>query len=101
MGNPASWCANSWCYVDECDCNDPAAAPSVYFSYTDEATSQAKNPYYSYATCDAEDLFTTEETNANKDAERQCNTEQASGAYMPGMVPLTMFVVVLLPVFRK
>merc|ERR1712110_376698 len=63
LADQETWCNSEWCYVDECKCEDSAAAPSVYFSYQDDA-GQTKNPYYSYATCDGVDTF-SEAYNAN------------------------------------
>eukprot|EP00931_Biecheleriopsis_adriatica_P061257 TRINITY_DN36825_c0_g1_i1.p1 TRINITY_DN36825_c0_g1~~TRINITY_DN36825_c0_g1_i1.p1 ORF type:complete len:556 (-),score=99.42 TRINITY_DN36825_c0_g1_i1:17-1684(-) len=56
-GVPAEWCADSWCFVDPCDCFlETAAKPAYYFG--DHASVQGRPVYYSFATCGSEDKFT-------------------------------------------
>jgi len=47
----ATWCDSPWCYVGLCSCESSDAAPSGYFSEVQR--------YYSYATCEGTDTFTT------------------------------------------
>merc|ERR1719158_1653848 len=50
------WCAQSWCYVDPCNCNIPV--PPKVSAYMPKGTYQAKPIYYSYATCGGKDEWT-------------------------------------------
>lgn len=57
-GKGKGWCAQSWCYVDPCNCNIPV--PPKVSAYMPAATYQAKPVYYSYATCGGKDTWTSE-----------------------------------------
>jgi hypothetical protein len=50
---PAGWCADAWCYVDPCNCDDESIGLSDYFS----TTTSGKDLYYSYATCGSTDSY--------------------------------------------
>jgi len=51
---PEAWCSKKWCFVDPCQCSI-ARQISTYFGNT--VSYKGNAPYYSYATCDARDLF--------------------------------------------
>lgn len=65
LPSPKDWCSSSWCYIDECDCKAPDKAPSVYFKVM--LNGRETKPWYSYRTCDSEDLFTAEHTGGKKE----------------------------------
>lgn len=55
--NTPSFCADSWCYVDPCKCNIPVLPKST--SYIPGATVGGVPLYFSYATCQSTDTWTT------------------------------------------
>jgi len=55
-GRGEKWCAQSWCYVDPCNCNIDVL-PKIS-TYDAEATYQGKPLFWSYATCGGKDMFT-------------------------------------------
>lgn len=55
--NPPSWCASSWCLVDACKCNISSTPKTS--SYLVNSTYQGRTIYYSYATCGAQDSWTS------------------------------------------
>jgi hypothetical protein len=67
---PASWCKDSWCYVDPCNCNDPGVGLSDYFS----STTSGKPLYYSYATCGSADGYNAAKCPAIT-SESTCNAD--------------------------
>jgi hypothetical protein len=50
--DPKNWCLQPWCWVDETNC-DMENTQSKYFEYANASM------FYSYSTCDAQDMFTT------------------------------------------
>jgi len=70
---PPGWCAQSWCYVDPCECG-LETSPKVS-SYLPDAKVEGKRVYYSYATCDSLDMWTEEHHEAacvNQQSEDAC-----------------------------
>lgn len=65
VANPPSWCEDSWCYVDPCNC-DLEVLPKTSSAQPD-AKYQGKTLYYSYATCGSVDKW-TESNDAAKGA---------------------------------
>jgi len=70
--NQPAWCAQPWCYVDPCDC-DLDVLPKQSMLLPD-ARFKGKHIFYSYATCDGEDLFSP---TGNTDACAMQKTEAA------------------------
>jgi len=51
-----SWCAQTWCYVDPCNCKIPVL-PKMS-TYSPDALYRGKPIFFSYATCGGEDMWT-------------------------------------------
>lgn len=54
-GKDKGWCAQSWCYVDPCNCNVPTPKISAAL---EKAKYRGKTLYYSYETCGSADEWT-------------------------------------------
>lgn len=52
------WCAQSWCYVDPCNCNLDMKPKAT--SYLPDGQYQGRPMYYSYATCGGEDTWSAQ-----------------------------------------
>mmetsp|Transcript_87972 Transcript_87972/g.248303 ORF Transcript_87972/g.248303 Transcript_87972/m.248303 type:complete len:362 (-) Transcript_87972:41-1126(-) len=52
------WCAQSWCFVDPCNCDIPVMPKMT--KYVPDARFRGKPLYWSYATCGGEDMFSDE-----------------------------------------
>eukprot|EP00445_Apocalathium_hangoei_P004821 CAMPEP_0203861892 /NCGR_PEP_ID=MMETSP0359-20131031/13278_1 /ASSEMBLY_ACC=CAM_ASM_000338 /TAXON_ID=268821 /ORGANISM="Scrippsiella Hangoei, Strain SHTV-5" /LENGTH=366 /DNA_ID=CAMNT_0050779205 /DNA_START=54 /DNA_END=1154 /DNA_ORIENTATION=+ len=52
------WCAQSWCFVDPCNCDIPVMPKMT--KYVPDARFLGKPLYWSYATCGGEDMFSDE-----------------------------------------
>jgi len=79
-GQGNSWCAQSWCYVDPCNCNLTTAAVQS-FSFPDSKV-QGKPLYYSYDTCGGEDGFSVENNNracVAQTSQNACEALEADG----------------------
>lgn len=55
--NSASWCSDSWCYVDPCNCN--IGTNPTESGYLKGATYEGKQIFYSYATCGGSNTYKT------------------------------------------
>jgi len=75
----APWCAQKWCYVDPCKCDSAQMKSPPHPSHMlANSASRAMPLYYSYATCESEDVYTsTENTHACPKAktEEACDEE--------------------------
>merc|ERR1719220_421208 len=54
-GAGKGWCAQSWCYVNPCNC-DIDVLPKIAV-YNSEATYRGKPLFWSYTTCGGKDMF--------------------------------------------
>eukprot|EP00928_Gymnodinium_smaydae_P044766 TRINITY_DN2987_c0_g1_i1.p1 TRINITY_DN2987_c0_g1~~TRINITY_DN2987_c0_g1_i1.p1 ORF type:complete len:370 (+),score=46.95 TRINITY_DN2987_c0_g1_i1:64-1110(+) len=80
-GKGNSWCAQSWCYVDPCNCN-LTTAPVQSFSFPDSKV-QGKPLYYSYDTCGGADEYSVENNARScvaQTTKAACEGLQADGA---------------------
>eukprot|EP00933_Yihiella_yeosuensis_P021051 TRINITY_DN16752_c0_g3_i1.p1 TRINITY_DN16752_c0_g3~~TRINITY_DN16752_c0_g3_i1.p1 ORF type:complete len:510 (+),score=92.93 TRINITY_DN16752_c0_g3_i1:93-1622(+) len=61
-GKGKGWCAQSWCFVDPCNCKIPTAPKKVLEDgYFPGGKYQGKPLYYSYATCGSVDVWASKE----------------------------------------
>jgi hypothetical protein len=79
-----TWCANSWCYVDPCNCN-LETPPKL--SLAGGAKFQGKSLFFSYSTCGSEDSWTS--TNhktacVNQQDEDSCKENKKCAWTTPG-----------------
>jgi len=56
LGN--GWCAQSWCYVDACNCDLPVLP--MLSEYVPDARYRGRPVFYSYATCGGKNLWADE-----------------------------------------
>jgi len=67
-GGGRGWCAQSWCYVDPCNCDleeEPKAT-----SYLPDGRYQGKPVHFSYVTCGGKDTWTAEQKHEVKAADK-------------------------------
>eukprot|EP00933_Yihiella_yeosuensis_P023714 TRINITY_DN1845_c1_g1_i1.p1 TRINITY_DN1845_c1_g1~~TRINITY_DN1845_c1_g1_i1.p1 ORF type:complete len:390 (-),score=93.03 TRINITY_DN1845_c1_g1_i1:175-1344(-) len=71
--DPPSWCEQSWCYVDPCNCRISVAPKTS--AYLEEAFVNGRPVYYSYATCGGTDEFaaTNEKACVNLKSKKFCH----------------------------
>eukprot|EP00438_Fugacium_kawagutii_P012332 Skav221963 [mRNA] locus=scaffold195:741178:742470:- [translate_table: standard] len=63
-GKDHGWCAESWCYVDPCNCDleEPATKVPEDGGYMPHASYQGRGMWYSYQTCGGKDRMMTGRT---------------------------------------
>ncbi|CAL1169270.1 unnamed protein product [Cladocopium goreaui] len=73
-GKDKGWCAESWCYVDPCNCelDEPATKVPDDGGYMPHSSYQGRGMWYSYKTCGGKDYWMTPE----KKKELQVQTEK-------------------------
>lgn len=78
-----TWCNQAWCFVDPCSCD--IEVPPKQSMYLPKAGFQNRPVYYSYATCNQKDSFSSDEhiEESKKEAERICAKETTSNNANP------------------